>query len=358
MNPTFEDPAVASALDALAPEREPDLQSALYRQRALQLSSRNLQFGVWTLARARWGQIRSTKFQIPMAAALVAAVLIVTPVRGLAAQFLAVFRVQDVQPITIDQLSQPLPDLRQLGDMSPAPRDVRPHMTQVASLSAASSQVGFNVAIPGQVPAGLPNQPSILGVTNGASVNFTFRAQKARQYLTSTGHTNVVLPDKFDGATLHFQVFPAVTMAYVPAGTNLSDLQKAASSANAGGKPDASAVNAMLSGNGLLMIETKSPELDVSGVSADELRSFLLSLPLPESTKVQLQAIGDWKNTLPVPAMPGSNLHKVSINGAPGVAGRNGAANMAVWISNGIVHAATGPKLDEQTLLSIAQSVK
>lgn len=357
MNPTFDDPAIDRALDLLAPEREPDVQAALYRQRALQLSTRSVRLGN---PAAWWQRLThlNSQFAIPVAAALVLALIIATPVRGLAAQFLAVFRVQDVQPITIGELSQPLPDLRQLGDMSPSPRDVRPQITQVANLGAASSQVGFNVAVPGQVPTGLPSQPSILGVTKGASVNFTFRVQKARQYLTSTGHANVVLPDKFDGATLHLQVFPAVTMAYLPAGTNVSDLQKLASSENAGAKPDASAVNAMLGGNGLLMIEAKSPELDVSGVSADELRSFLLSLPLPESTKVQLQAIGDWKNTLPVPAMPGSSLHKVSVNGAPGVAGRNGTTNMAVWISNGIVHAATGPKLDEQTLLSIAQSVK
>jgi hypothetical protein len=357
MHPMIDDPAVASALDALAPPREPDVAAALRRQKALQRAMPNSPFGMLRAWRAHLA-VPNFQFAIPIAAALVAVILIVTPVRGLAAQFLAVFRVEDVQPITIDQLSQPLPDLRQLGDMSPSPRDIRPQLTRVANLAAVSSQVGFTVAIPSQLPSGLPSQPSAVGVTNGASVNFTFRKQKAQQYLSSSGHGNVVLPDKFDGATLHLQVYPAAAIAFLSAGASVDELQQAATAARASGKPEASVVNALLNGNGLLMMETKSPELDVSGVSADELRSFLLSLPLPESTKVQLQAIGDWKSTLPIPAMPGSSLHKVSINGAPGVAGKNGSATMVLWVNNGIVYAAAGPKLDEHTLISVAQSVK
>jgi len=355
VNPMIDsDHEVVQALDLLAPTPPPDADGALRRQ--LDLQARSGAYGS-TFVR-RLAALARPLAALPVAAALVVALLVVTPVRGLAAQFLAVFRVQDVQPINIDNLNQPLPDLSQLGDMSPSAREMRLQPIQAASLSAASGQAGFGVRVPGQLPSGLPKQPTVMAVTNGASMNFPFRAQKARQYLDSTGHKDVKLPDRFDGATLHLQVFPAVSLGYLPGGTSLADVQRAASAEKAGGKPDASAVNALMNGNGLLIMESKSPELQVSGVSADELRDFLLSLPIPDSTKTQLRAIGDWKNTLPVPVAPGSNLHKVTVQGAPGVAGRNGAANMVLWVSNGMVYVAAGPKLDESALLAVASSMK
>ena len=98
--------------------------------------------------------------------------------------------------------------------------------------------------------------------------------------------------------------------------------------------------------------------MQASGVSADELRDFLLSLPgIPDDTKAQLRAIGDWRNTLPVPAAPGSNLHKVTVNGTPGVAGRNGSTQLVLWVKDGMVFAATAPKLDEKALLALAASM-
>jgi hypothetical protein len=225
-------------------------------------------------------------------------------------------------------------------------------------VAAASSQVGFTVQTPSQLPAGLSNPPSAIAVTSASTVNFTFRAQKARAYLDSTGHKDVNLPPKFDGATLTLHIPAAASLAYLPAGASLADLKDVASSEKAGGKPDARAINRLLNGSGVLVTEARSPELDASGMSADELRGFLLSLPgIAESTKAQLRSIGDWHNTLPVPALPGSNLHKVSINGAPGVAGRNGSAEMALWVKSGILYVASAPKLDEKALLALAASV-
>ncbi|MBV8087006.1 MAG: hypothetical protein JO247_19535 [Chloroflexi bacterium] len=378
MNPmsSLSDPVVASALDHLAPEQAPDVEVALRRQRLMQRTAPPEPVPFWR-------RLAAPRFAGPIAAALVlAGSLFTSPVQSLAAQFLTVFRVQNVQPITVDKLSQPMPDLSRLGDMSPNPRSLQIHPTQVTNVAAATSQVGFNVLAPSSLPSGLANQPSVIAVTNGATLNFTFRADKARQYLDSTGHKDVVLPPKFDGASLQLQVNPAASLAYLPAGTSMADIQAAAGAVESkpgpgnpvqgvvqphavpapGEKSDpgnAAALNKLLNGSSVLLIETKSPVLSASGVSADDLRNFLLSLPnLPADTKAQLQAIGDWSNTLPVPVTPGSNVHKVTINGAPGVAGKNGSANMVLWVSNGIVFVATGPNVDEGTLINLANSVK
>lgn len=348
------DPVARQALDLLAPAADPDVERAFGRQLALQARAA-ARPAPW---HGRLAMLSRPAAALPLAAALVVALLVVTPIRGMAAQLLTIFRVQDVAPITVDSMSQPLPDLSRLGDMSPLPRAVHFQPTQVTSLGAASSAVGFSVETPSRLPGGLGPEPSVIATTGAQTLNFTFRAAKAKAYLQSTGHPNVTMPAKFDGATLTLHISPGASLAYLPAGTDLASLKAAAGSASPGGKPDAAAVNRLLNGAGVLVVETRSPELDATGVSADELRNFLLSLPgIPDSTKSQLRSIGDWRNTLPVPAGPGSNLHKVTINGAPGVVGRNGGNEMVLWVKNGLVFAATGPKLDESGLLSLASSM-
>jgi len=362
---TIEDPLVANALDTLRPPRAPDVEGALRRQRTLQARTENLEFGTWGTLKGWRPQILSTKFQIPAVAAAIAAALVlsllITPVRSLAAQVLPMFRthVQDVTPITLEHLSQPMPDLTKFGDMSPnGPKAVNFQPTQVTTLADASGKVGFNVLTPASLPTGLSNQP-VMAVTQGQSMSFTFRAAKAQAYLDSINRKDISLPAKFDGATLTVHIEPAATLAYLPPGTNLASLKQAASSASGSGKPDGRAVNALLNGSGLLMVETKAPSLEATGVSADDLRNFLLSLPgIPPGTKQQLAAIRDWTQTLPIPASSNSNLHKVQVKGAPGVAGQNGSANMVVWLSNGTLYSLTGQHLDEKTLLNLAASMK
>src|SRR5205823_1089112 len=228
------DPQVTQALDLLAPSAEPDVDTALQRQLALQEQARgSYADGKLQGARARFGALGGgldfgRPVMVPIAAVLLLALaLFAAPVRSLAAQLLTIFRVQDVTPITLEHVTQPLPDLSRFGDMTPAPRDVRMQPVQVANVAAASSQAGFTVRTPKQLPAGLPAEPSIVEVNNGFNLSFTFRAQKAAAYLASSGHKDVNLPPKFDGATLTLRVPPAVSLAYLPAGTSLTDVQQA-----------------------------------------------------------------------------------------------------------------------------------
>ncbi|MBV8085374.1 MAG: hypothetical protein JO247_11225 [Chloroflexi bacterium] len=366
------DPLVESALNVLAPESEPDLERALRQQLAMQAGERP----------SGWGRIallsRSSRVRYGVAGLAAAAALILTlsapPVRGFAAQFLPLFRVQDVTPITIDNITQPMPNLTKLGDMTPSnPGASAFRPVQQASVADASKAAQFNVLTPSKLPSGLQAQP-LVGTTQAQTVSFTFRAAKARAYLDSIGQPNFALPPKFDGATLQLHIEPAVSLAYLPAGTDVSAVTSAVRSieqsdngssaaANAQTKEQqkaaSSTINNLLNGSGVFIVETKSPSLDAQGVTADELRSFLLSLPgLTANEKAQLSAIGDWTHTLPVPASASASLHKVSVNGAPGVAGKNGGAEMALWVNNGMLYVATAPKLDENTLLSLASSMK
>ena len=361
MSTLREDSVVREALDTLRPPSEPDVDRAFRRQ--MLLRRRPVETPAGTLGRimGRLSFVRKPLPAIPIAAALVLALsLLTSPVQSLAAQFLTIFRVQDVQPITIPDNLQGLPNLSKLGDMTPAhptPRSLQP--TQVSSVSAASAAVGFTLETPSQLPNGLPAQPSLIGVTHGQTLGFTFRSAKAGTYLASIGHGDVALPAKFDGASLQFTIQPVAGLAYLPAGTSLKQIEAAAKSGQAGSSVHARSLAALFNGAGVIVFETKSPSLSASGVSASELRDFLLSLPgIPASTKAQLRAIGDWRNTLPIPAMPGSRLHKVQVDGAPGVVGQNGGTRMILWVKNGVVYGATGAKVSESELLTLAGSMK
>ncbi|MDE3077738.1 MAG: hypothetical protein KGJ86_20145, partial [Chloroflexota bacterium] len=205
---------------------------------------------------------------------------------------------------------------------------------------------------PSVLPAGLPVQPAAIAVSPARTVGFTFRAAKAKAYLASTGHADFSMPAKFDGASLQLHLQPAAIMAYLPAGTKVPAGQSA-------GSGEAGAARALLSSGGVILGETKSPSVDASGMSAEELRSFLLSLPgLPASTADQLRAIGDWRTTLPIPVGPNANLRKTQVNGASAVAGTNMGMHMIVWVKDGLVYGATGAAVSDADLAKLAASVK
>src|SRR5690348_4218989 len=98
-----DDPAVTRALDLLAPSASPDVDKALGRQLAAQARQAAKPAG-W---RGRLAPLSRPAAALPLAAALVLALLVATPIRGRAAQILTIFRVQDVSPITVDSATQP-----------------------------------------------------------------------------------------------------------------------------------------------------------------------------------------------------------------------------------------------------------
>jgi hypothetical protein len=293
------------------------------------------------------------------AALLVALSLFTSPVQSLAGQFLTIFRVQDFQPIT---LSGPrgselagIPDLTQFGDMSPngathaAPR-------VVGDVASASAAVGFPVKVPGQLPAGIDKQPSQISVTSAETMTFTFRAAKTRAYLDSIGRKDFALPAKFDGASVQINVPAAAILTF----------STGASTAPAEGTNPAAPrqIPSRLGGtaaNSVLVAQAKAPSIDATGVTFEELRDFLLSLPgLSPQTAAQIRAIGDLNTTLPVPIPSTASARKIQVNGGSGLIIAEQSTRIAggiVWQAGGVVYAAGGP-LNEGDLMSIASSLR
>jgi hypothetical protein len=351
----FNDASVGSALDLLSPGEVPSPTLAWTRQRALhaQPPQANPLTTSWrslvsTLSRA-FAVARRPIPALPIAAVVLFGLSFFTsPMQSLASQFLTIFRVQDFAPVTISSSAYGVPDLTRFGDMTPStPPAMRPQ--HVNDLAAASAAVGFTVKGATALPAGIPAQPHDISVTSAQTVSFTFRAEKARAYLDSINRSDFSLPARFDGATVVVHVPAAAMLTYAP-----PDAVGAPEEVNRRALAD----TAMRS---IVLVQAKSPTVEASGVSFEELRDFMLSLPgLPPETAAQIRAIGNLGTTLPVPVPPEASARKIQVNGAPGLiyAERNSSlAGGIVWQRDGIVYA-TGGALNEAELTSIASSVR
>jgi hypothetical protein len=345
--------AVESSLSALAPNRLPSAaEVAVARER---LSWRGHQDRA---VRATWPSLLerlSTPWRIAASglAAAVALTLVIafTPGGGsAAASFLAQFRSQQVTPVEISPQSQgqivrALSALGEYGTVRTGQngQPTRPEavargaaeQARTVSLAEASQAVGFTILTPdaATLPAGVDKTP-LVRVIPGSQMRFTFDKDKARAYFQSSGHPEVSLPDKFDGATLVVSIPTAAALEY-------------------GDKA---------SRNALIVGEAGELVVDVEGgnVSLPEMRDFLLGLPgLPPAVVSQLKQIQNWNETLPIP-IPVDQVHwqSANFNGNQGLLlnDNSGVASAAVWHQGGHLYGVAG-SLKASDLKRVADSL-
>jgi hypothetical protein len=286
-----------------------------------------------------------------LAAALALSVLIsVTPEgRALAAGFLAQFRSQQVTAVEITPQTQSeiIKTMNALGNLgtirTPSGPAGRPEAaargaladhSSTVTLAEASQAVGFKIETPdpATLPAGLDKTPRVL-VMPGSQVRFAFDKTKASTYFNSTGHPEVSLPDKFDGATLVVSIPSAALLQY-----------------GGGGARD-----------GLIVGQAGELVVDVEGkVSLDEMRDFLLGLPgLPPTVVNQLRLIKKWNETLPIPIpVDQVNWQSTSFKGNQGLLlnDNSGVGSAAIWYASGHMYGLAG-SLKATELKRIAESL-
>jgi hypothetical protein len=266
---------------------------------------------------------------------VLALVLVATPAgRSAASSFLAQFRSQRFAVVTIDpeQAGDLAGDLQRLGTVHGDLRGIAPQ--QVASPAAAARKVGFPVALPDAavLPAGVDTRPRV-SVTPARQLRFTLEAAKVRRYLEVHGRSGADLPPGLDGATLVADVPAAVLLQY----------------AGADGIPR--------------LVVGQSRELTAraeGGVSLEGLRGFLLGLPgLPPQTVRQLKAIGDWRDTLPLP-VPADRIdwRATTVQGGQGLllGERSGLGSAVIWQRDGRIYGVAGVLRQPQTL-RVAESL-
>jgi hypothetical protein len=267
--------------------------------------------------------------------AVLALVLVATPAgRSAASSFLAQFRSQRFAVVTFDpeQAGDLAGTLRQLGTVHGDLQGLEP--APVATPAAASRLVGFPLALPDDaaLPGGVDPRPRIQ-VSPARQLRFTLDAAKVARHLEAHGRTATGVPAGLDGATLVADVPAAAVLEYV----------------GADGTPR--------------LVVGQSRELTASvqgGVTLEALREFLLDLPgLPPQTVRQLRAIGDWRDTLPLP-VPADRIdwRSTTIHGVQGLqlGERTGLGSALIWQRDGRIYGVAG-LLRQASVRRVAESL-
>lgn len=266
---------------------------------------------------------------VAAALALVGAVTL-TPAGSLAQSFISVFQPTQVAvvPVTSAELRS-LPNLRKYGTVH-LPQQVPSQ--QASSLQSAETLSGMHVVAPGSLPAGIPTSPSY-EVIPGETASFTFSAAKAQQAAAAAGKPAPTMPANIDGSTLQIKTGAAVVAIYGPTGQ----------------MPD------------LVIGQMKAPTVSTTQVSAQELESYILSLPgVSPQLRSALQAVGDPSTTLPLPIPVAlGQAQTVQVDGVQGleVGDNTGIGSAVIWEKHGMVHG-VGGTIAESEALSIASTLK
>ncbi|WJH33595.1 hypothetical protein N6H14_26780 [Paenibacillus sp. CC-CFT747] len=107
--------------------------------------------------------------------------------------------------------------------------------------------------------------------------------------------------------------------------------------------PDGISTEGTLAGKPVRLLQFGKPELNVDdGIDAAAVREAVLGLPvLPDSLRTKLAAIGDWKNTLPIPARGGVTKN-LSLRGHDAVMTVNGSTRYLLWVDGNRINLLSG----------------
>ena len=188
---------------------------------------------------------------------------------------------------------------------------------EVPTLADATKEVGFTVALPKVLPAGVVG-PQRLVVQPRVEVTVTFDS-----HVAEIGGSSVVLASG-----------PAVLAVY---------------GSSAGGSIPT-----------LGILSMPRPQASASGATMGRIEAFLLDQPgLPASLVQEIRLLGDLGTTLPVPVPAGALERGVEIGGSPGVlvADPSRVAAGVVWEDGaGMLHAVAG-LVDQKEVLGVADQL-
>ncbi len=241
------------------------------------------------------------------------AVFLATPFGQNAAQaFLSSFRVERLTLVTITtaEALQTAQTLEALGTIEAGEAMQAP--VTAADVNEAATLTGLTLPVPTGRAA-----PSRVLTLPAATVRWTLDSDRIAAHLAFQG-SDLVIPAGLDGTTLVLQRAPAVVGIW--------------------GSPDAPDLIVGISGP-----VTASAE---NGVSLDEAREFLLSVPgLPAGLVAQLRSIDDWRSTLPIPVpIEEGTAREVQLGSVDAVAFQaDGIGSGYLWTDNGAIVGVASP---------------
>jgi Putative zinc-finger len=322
-------------------------------------------------ARFHFEAYLSTKEKIPMfqkifaphsravwAVLAVVAVLTVAlslpPVRGLANDFLGLFRIQQVSAVPFDPLN--LPQNFDIND---------PTITQLMTENMKIETVGQKhegvtadeASTLAGIPVRLPASPDLAGITPkldvqpGTRLSFKVDLARIQAVLSDAGYSDLKLPKELDGSTVKAELPMIVTAVYEVNGP---------SGAASGNDPDMGGewCNACT-----VLVQLASPTVETpDGVDLAAIgRAYLRMTGMSAADAESFSQTVDWTTTLVIPVPSFATHETVSVDGVNGILILQNPDNftkyLLIWAKNGIVYGLNGYG-DRQAALDIANSLK
>lgn len=266
------------------------------------------------------------------------------PVRTLAANLLALFRVQKIQFVEVNPADIPDEDafetaLHALETMMQDEADLQTEGDlQEVDFATARALPDFKT----RFPAALSGEPRVT-IKPGLHATMRVDLERVRNLLNELGYGQIDLPDSLDGAEVSLDLGTLVAAMY---GSCDDEMTRASCTA---------------------FFQMPAPtlaapdELDVGRLG----RTYLQLLGLSESEAERFSQHINWTTTLVVPMPQTSNLsyQDVSVDGVNGtlIASRytrqDGQEYLLTWIKDGIVYALTGAGQADEAV-EIANSVR
>ena len=170
----------------------------------------------------------------------------------------------------------------------------KPEVREYDSLEEASQEFNDRIAQPTWTPDSFSDQVAGVMVVEASSAEYTVDLAKIESVSQEVGIGPLVLPPEMDGAVLLLDSPAKVILAYG------SDTER----------PD------------FVLALMRMPKLTIPGeVNVEAVRLALLAA-MPSDLQplaLQLEAISDWRNTVPVPAPKNADAVEVDVSGSQGV---------------------------------------
>ncbi|RKS72042.1 hypothetical protein BZB76_4854 [Actinomadura pelletieri DSM 43383] len=271
-----------------------------------------------------------TKLRNPVVAIFGVAAILSGAGVAAAADWLRVFRTEQVAPITAPRADLVrMPELSAFGDLRvTAEADLRP----APGADAARQATGLPVPRVDRLPRGVTGEPSYrVGGQVGAL--FTFSVEKTARTVRAAGGTPPPPPPGLDGSRFRFRAGPGVVAVW-------------------------SRGRAMPA---LIVARAVAPTVYSSGVPFATARDYLLSLPtLPENVRSQLRTFTGGGTTLPLfVSTEKTKTSTAEVGGRPATVlrTRDGTAAGVVWVDDGVVTGVAG-SLSADEVLSVARGLR
>ncbi|MDI3317383.1 MAG: hypothetical protein QJR14_07190 [Bacillota bacterium] len=264
---------------------------------------------------------------------VVAAVATVQPVQTAAQSFLDLFHAKRLQPITLDpQAFRSLPE--------PGSPDAFGSFHVTGGQAERAASPGQAQALLGETPL---DRLTAAGwrtsgdwqVTGAIRASLTLDRAKLESYLRQAGWGEARLPAALDGATFRADVPPVVISVWQGPGDR-----------------------------SLTLFQGAQPRIEApAGLDPAFLQQLVLRMPgLPENLRRQLQSLGDWRNTLPVPVPEGTLSQPVRVPGASDalyLSEPDTGQAVLLWLEpDGSVLALRGQGIGRDELLTLAATVR